>query len=1043
MGMNRLALEIGRACCEHLLEEKWLVAPSRRVGAQWIDAVSRGGRAVANCHVQTILGLAMELAHPAMAENGLSLASPQAGAVLIDRIWSRQRRDPRGYLFSLLPSAGLSRTVYKALTATRMAGLDAAHLPDGDFEVEAKATELASIAARYLRAMKDRKLIDPAELIRLAIDRLRREPSALAEVLVMVPADLDLRGLEQELIAAIPRDSLVMLAVDEPCRQVVGEETLSDAAIRRWLPAPGDSPPGRNDGTAKIFHAMGEVNEVREVVRRCLAAGCSLDDVELLYAEAETYIPLIYELGERLSDADGDAPGLGLTFAEGLPVRYSRPGRALAAWLEWIAADCPQSTLLQMIQDGLLNIPARNLDEDISFSRLATWLRGLQIGFGRDRYVPLLDEKVEGLRRQVEGDSARDEDRQTDPDKANRLNARLQGTQLLRTMVNELLTVCPAEGDSSREVLRKSVCFLETCARSVSEMDNFARRRIIEEIQELAVLLDEDDEATSLDVGEFLSSLPGRLRVMGSGPRPGCLHVAHVLSGGHSGRGHTFIVGLDDHRFPGAGLQDPLLLDGERQSLSPHLRTAAGGLRDRLDGFARLLCRLRGKVTLSFASRDLNEDREMFPSPVVLSAFRMLSGNEEADQRDMMKALGPPVSFAPAREDQCLDANEWWLWAMCGDNRVESPRQLLVTQFAHLGRGLQASHRRRSDELTVYDGLVAQAGVDKDPARPDGPVLSASGLETLGTCPLRYFFRYVLRIELPDEHRIDPSQWLDAAQFGLLLHEVFCVFMRELLAEGKLPPVAERDEKRLQQILDEHVGRYRQLYAPPSESAFRRQYRQLQDSARIFLTEEEIFCQSHQPVFLEATIGMPSDEEGTEMDSPEPVEMQLADGRRIRIRGRIDRVDRLGGPGSRDFCLWDYKSSSAWKYDQDPPLWQGRILQHALYLHLAQSRLAELHPGACVKEVGYFFPSPRGQGERKVYTPEELACADGAIQDLCGTIAHGAFIATNSAADCTYCDYAVACGDLAAQAEASARKLQADSTERLDAMRALRGIDHE
>ena len=28
----------------------------------------------------------------------------------------------------------------------------------------------------------------------------------------------------------------------------------------------------------------------------------------------------------------------------------------------------------------------------------------------------------------------------------------------------------------------------------------------------------------------------------------------------------TFIVGLDDSRFPGAGLQDPLLLDHERQA---------------------------------------------------------------------------------------------------------------------------------------------------------------------------------------------------------------------------------------------------------------------------------------------------------------------------------------------------------------------------------------------------------------------------------------------------------------------------------------------
>ena len=56
----------------------------------------------------------------------------------------------------------------------------------------------------------------------------------------------------------------------------------------------------------------------------------------------------------------------------------------------------------------------------------------------------------------------------------------------------------------------------------------------------------------------------------GLGPRGGCLHVAHVLAGGHSGRPHTFIVGLDDGRFPGVGLQDPILLDEERRA-SPDL----------------------------------------------------------------------------------------------------------------------------------------------------------------------------------------------------------------------------------------------------------------------------------------------------------------------------------------------------------------------------------------------------------------------------------------------------------------------------------------
>ena len=66
-----------------------------------------------------------------------------------------------------------------------------------------------------------------------------------------------------------------------------------------------------------------------------------------------------------------------------------------------------------------------------------------------------------------------------------------------------------------------------------------------------------------------------------------------------------------------------------------------------------------------------------------------------------------------------------------------------------------------------------------------GPVLSARRLETVGCCPLRYFFRYVLDISPPEELMVDLTRWLDPVEFGNLLHEVFYRFMSELIAERR------------------------------------------------------------------------------------------------------------------------------------------------------------------------------------------------------------------------------------------------------------------
>ena len=59
-----------------------------------------------------------------------------------------------------------------------------------------------------------------------------------------------------------------------------------------------------------------------------------------------------------------------------------------------------------------------------------------------------------------------------------------------------------------------------------------------------------------------------------------------------------------------------------------------------------------------------------------------------------------------------------------------------------------------------------------DPRVNPDVVLSASRLEDLGTCPLRYLYRTVLRLRPPDDPEFDPDRWLNALERGSLLHAV-------------------------------------------------------------------------------------------------------------------------------------------------------------------------------------------------------------------------------------------------------------------------------
>jgi ATP-dependent helicase/nuclease subunit B len=1044
--VNVLIRELSNACRDRLLDEKWIVAPSLRAGHQWLLTVARAGQPVINGHVKTVVKVALDLAGPLMAKKGLELISPQQGSLLVDRVMRGLRKPGEGYLWRLTPSVRLAETVFKAIQALRLAGLDSQDLSLESFEVDIKGQELQEILKQYVIELARQNRIDRAGVMRLALERLQSDARALPEdVLVLVPEDVDVAGLEKQLLEVLPAQKRIRLAVDQPATSAAeGGESLTDARLLRWILSPVHAPAPVGDDSAKIFRAVGEVNEVRGVLRRCLAAQIPLDEVEVLCTDVGTYVPLFYETFARLLGDDQSIDDIPVTFQEGIPARKFRPGRALVGWLAWMRDDFPQSGLVQMIQEGLLEIPGRD-PEQISFSRLAAVLRSLPIGFGRDRYIAALEEHLAGLRqRAADPEPLRDEDGQPEPRRPDHLEVRQHVVELLRTLVQSLLDFAPGPDDGTARVLELAERFVESHARRVSKLDTYASQILIRKINELRTSLAPEDEGAGINARAWLAALPDEAAVGGQGPIGGRLHVAHVSAGGHSGRPHTFIVGLDDARFPGAGLQDPILLDDERKGLSSELPTAGRELAKRFDRVARLLARLRGTVTLSYSCHDLADDRETFPGSIILSAFRILSGQREADQAALNRGLPTAESFAPNQPEDALSQSEWWLWRMSGPDAVTDPESLLGACYPHLARGFELASQRSSDRFTVFDGRIEMPGPELDLTAPGGPTVSASRLETLGQCPLRYFFRYVLEIELPEELTIDPTVWLDPLVRGSLLHEVFEVFLNELIGRGELP-LAQRDEPRLLAILQARIDRIRQEIPPPSESVFRAEVAQLKRTARIFLHEEEVYCREtgNRPQFLEVSIGMKNEGQGTGLDAMEPVEVKLPDGSALRVRGRIDRIDRAAGAKPNAFVIWDYKTGGSWKYTQDPPFWAGRVVQHALYLLAMNARLKAMpkeFPGATIERFGYFLPGEKASGERIEFTPEQLESGKNVLNRLARIASTGAFLATNQHdKDCGFCEYRGICGDVAAVAAASDRKLRSPANTILRPYAELRG----
>jgi hypothetical protein len=352
--MNCLTTALANVCRSHLLAEKWLLAPSLRAGHQWLATVARNGQPVVNCRVKTLANVAMELAAPAMTAAGLELVSARGGAVFIDRIIRRLREAGAGYLWQLPPSAGLAQAVYLAVDTVRRAGLEARHLRPERFEVGQKGRELATVLQQYIAELHQQKRVDRAGVLLMAITRLQENATALpGDLLLLLPEDLDCTGLERRLLESMPGEGRRTLPVDQPGRAPTTEDgETADARSLCWLLAPREAPSPVGDGTGVIFRAVGEANEVREALRRCLAAGHPLDEVEILTSDVDTYGPLLYETLAGLMPEGANLDEMPVTFQEGIPARQFRPGRALIAWLRWVRDDYPQPALAWMPTDA-------------------------------------------------------------------------------------------------------------------------------------------------------------------------------------------------------------------------------------------------------------------------------------------------------------------------------------------------------------------------------------------------------------------------------------------------------------------------------------------------------------------------------------------------------------------------------------------------------------------------------------------------------------------------------------------------------------------
>ena len=986
--LERIARDGGRG-------RKVVVARTRGEGKELLRQVALRGRSWVGFEVTTARPLAMRIAAAGLAGTGRKVIDAFDEQALVEQaideaLLTGPLSGSRSRFPALAEKVGFRDAVRHSVAALRLGGIRASAVRAATPRPSGRQQLITAVLGRFEGLLRADNLADTAAVLETATRVLDDDaaPPRLEAPTYLVPGLSD-RGLAGRFVRALQRRGAAILKTDSVEGLLVPKGLL-------WDVSPPEAPGSylhaveRRDGQAgpqacpkiELFAAGSVYDELRGVLRRVMEAGARWDEVEIIASDPALYGSALHALADPL--------GIPVTFAVGLPVERTRPGRVVATWFKWIESGFQESLFRALVEAGDVSPPPPH--DRVAGPRLARALRRLRIGWDRSRYLARIERELRDL------SARRSRGTQSQESFERRQQRTRDALHALKALLGPILRRAPdVAGRVSPAQVAMGVKSLLARVADGTDTDDTARERLSRVLDRIEATLGRltDFASASAIVKSLLAIRIPAPRTEGTAPwssAAGHLYLTDLSHGGASGRPFTFIVGLDSGSFPGSTREDPLLLDRERLRLGQgELPFASERTAEARFHLAQLVARHRGTLVLSYARWDPSEARARSPAPELLQALRLREGDRTLDFEDLNAHLGLSESRLPRPDLQAdLDASDVWLRALATDDgRLRDGLSAVGRAYPRLSRGMAAAEALQDDTATVHTGILGKRSPPLSYQDLPSRILSASRLEQLGACPRRFLFNVVLGASPPDDPEFDPHRWLNALQRGSLLHDVYERTLRQAREQG-LEPGEDGFLALALTLTDREVAKQRRLVPSPSQVVRDIEIGALRDDVRSFVE----MVRSSPPPWTELEMPFGMDDDG--------IEIEGAGGTAVLVRGRVDRVDDHGA----HLRVIDYKTGHDFGHDHKSGVYRGgRRLQHALYCAAVTAV-----QGRPVDRMEYHFPTRRGENRVRAYSAADLRYGGALVATLIEGAAAGWFPATDDSGDCRFCDYQEVCG---------------------------------
>ncbi len=460
------------------------------------------------------------------------------------------------------------------------------------------------------------------------------------------------------------------------------------------------------------------------------------------------------------------------------------------------------------------------------------------------------------------------------------------------------------------ELLRRGMAAEASANRQVWQL-------IMDLLDQLHALLGER-RAAMKDIARFVTSGLTGASIASLPPRPDAVmlgEAGHLLTGRIDA---LILCGMQDGAM--GSTQDSLLTEAERRILSEAMERSIGLTKLetaalRQSDFYRTMALPNDRLLITFAEGG-QDGTALRPAGIIddlkgLFPDLVITGGVTADGSDELP-LSPQLALdalAPrlrALSDGAVDdlGPVWtnalrWLWQ--SEKWHERTRQVIAS--------------------AVHDGHIEPLPYETTRRVFTQDTVSISRLEKFAACPYQHYVDYGLK-------PVKREAWaFEADDAGEFYHAALQGFAHAALEHPDWPELPEEEVDRLMdEVLAPLTSQWTDgpLSDTPAQQLQGEKYiRTAKRAAWLFTrhAKSSRFTTVGEEIVFGEAGGLP------------PVVLTLKDGRRIALRGKIDRVDRWEGDKGVYLRVIDYKSS---RRDIDPTrLWYGLQLQLMLYLQAA------------------------------------------------------------------------------------------------------------